>query len=32
MNTQDAIALCLKVRAENGMLPTIETRQVEVVA
>ena len=31
-NIQDAIRLCLEVRAERGMPLTIETRQVEVVA
>ncbi len=31
-NIQDAIALCLQVRAEQGLPLTIETRQVEVVA
>ena len=29
-NIQDAIAMCLKVRAEQGLPLTIETRQVEV--
>jgi predicted RNase H-like HicB family nuclease len=31
-NIQEAIALCLEVRAEKGLPLTIETRQVEVVA
>ena len=31
-NIQDAIAVCLQVRAEQGLPLTIETRQVEVVA
>jgi predicted RNase H-like HicB family nuclease len=31
-NIKDAIALCLEVRAEQGLPLTIETRQVEVVA
>lgn len=30
-NVQEAIALCLEVRAEQGMPLTIETRQIEVV-
>ncbi len=29
-NIQEAIALCLEVRAERGMPLTVETRQVEV--
>lgn len=29
-NIQDAIALCLEVRAERGLPLTVETRQVEV--
>jgi predicted RNase H-like HicB family nuclease len=29
-NIQEAIALCLEVRAERGMPLTIETRQIEV--
>lgn len=29
-NIQEAIALCLEVRAEQGLPLTIETRQVEV--
>jgi predicted RNase H-like HicB family nuclease len=29
-NVQEAIALCLEVRAERGMPLTIETKQVEV--
>jgi predicted RNase H-like HicB family nuclease len=31
-NIEDAIKLCLEVRAERGMPLTVETRQVEVVA
>ena len=31
-NIKDAIALCLEVRAEQGLPLTIETRQVEVAA
>jgi predicted RNase H-like HicB family nuclease len=31
-NIQDAISLCLQVRAEQGLPLTIETRQVEVAA
>lgn len=31
-NVKEAIALCLEVRAENGLPLTIETRQVEVIA
>jgi predicted RNase H-like HicB family nuclease len=31
-NIQDAIRLCLQVRAEQGLPLTVETRQVEVVA
>lgn len=31
-NVKEAIALCLKVRAEKGFPLTIETRQVEVAA
>ncbi|HEY3139410.1 MAG TPA: type II toxin-antitoxin system HicB family antitoxin [Blastocatellia bacterium] len=31
-NVKDAIALCLEVRAENGLPLTIETQQVEVAA
>ncbi len=31
-NVQEAIALCLEVRAEKGLPLTVETRQVEVVA
>ena len=31
-NVQEAIALCLEVRAEQGLPLTVETRQVEVVA
>ena len=30
-NIQEAIALCLEVRAEKGLPLTIETRQVEVL-
>lgn len=29
-NIKEAIVLCLKVRAEKGLLLTIETRQIEV--
>lgn len=32
VNIQEAIKLCLEVRAERGMPLTIETRQVEVLA
>ena len=32
INIQDAISLCLQVRAEQGLPLTIETRQVEVTA
>lgn len=31
-NIEEAIALCLEVRAERGLPLTIETRQLEVVA
>ena len=31
-NIQDAIFLCLQIRAEQGLPLTIETRQIEVVA
>ena len=31
-NVQEAIAICLEVRAEQGMPLTIETRQIEVIA
>lgn len=31
-NMEDAIRLCLEVRAERGLPLTIETRQVEVAA
>jgi len=31
-NAQEAIHLCLEVRAEQGLPLTIETRQVEVLA
>ncbi|WP_424947151.1 type II toxin-antitoxin system HicB family antitoxin [Candidatus Spongiihabitans sp.] len=30
-NIEEAIALCLEVRAEKGLPLTVETRQVEVV-
>lgn len=30
-NIEEAIALCLEVRAERGLPLTIETRQVEVL-
>lgn len=30
-NIQEAIALCLEVRAEQGMPLTVETRQLEVM-
>jgi predicted RNase H-like HicB family nuclease len=30
-NIEEAIALCLEVRAERGMPLTVETRQVEVL-
>jgi predicted RNase H-like HicB family nuclease len=30
-NIQEAIALCLEVRAEKGLPLTVETRQIEVV-
>ena len=30
-NIEEAIALCLEVRAEQGMPLTIETRQIEVM-
>jgi predicted RNase H-like HicB family nuclease len=30
-NIKEAIALCLEVRAEKGMLLTVETQQIEVV-
>lgn len=32
VNIQEAIKLCLEVRAERGLPLTVETRQVEVVA
>lgn len=32
VNIEEAIALCLEVRAEKGMPLTIETRQIEVGA
>lgn len=31
-NIQEAIRLCLKVRAERGLPLTMETRQVEIAA
>ncbi len=31
-NIQDAIRLCLEVRAERGLPLTMETRQVEIAA
>jgi predicted RNase H-like HicB family nuclease len=31
-NIQEAIQLCLEVRAERGLPLTVETRQVEVMA
>jgi len=31
-NIEEAISLCLEVRAEQGLPLTMETRQVEVVA
>lgn len=31
-NVQEAIALCLEVRAERGLLLTVEPKQVEFVA
>lgn len=31
-NIQEAIQLCLEVRAEHGLPLTIETRQIEVAA
>jgi predicted RNase H-like HicB family nuclease len=31
-NISDAIRLCLQVRAEKGLPPTIETKQIEVAA
>ena len=31
VNIREAIALCIEVRAEQGLPLTIETRQVEVV-
>ena len=31
-NIEEAIALCLEVRAERGLPLTIETREVEVMA
>ena len=31
-NIQDAIRLCLEVRAERGLPLTMETRQIELVA
>ena len=32
INVQEAIALCLEVRAEQGLPLTVETKQVEVIA
>ncbi len=32
INVQEAIALCLEVRAEQGLPLTVETRQIEVLA
>ena len=32
VNIEDAIRVCLQVRAEQGMPLTVETRQVEVTA
>ncbi len=29
-NIKEAIKLCLEVRAEEGMPPTVETREIEV--
>ena len=31
-NIREAIALCLEVRSEMGLLPAMETQQVEVLA
>jgi predicted RNase H-like HicB family nuclease len=31
-NIEDAIRVCLQVRAERGMPLTVETRQIDVVA
>jgi predicted RNase H-like HicB family nuclease len=31
-NIEDAVRVCLQVRAEHGMPPIVETRQVEVTA
>lgn len=31
-NIQDAIRICLEVRAERGLPLTIETRQIEIAA
>ena len=31
-NVQEAISICLEVRAEQGLPLTIETRQIEVMA
>ena len=31
-NIRDAIKKCLEVRAENGLPPTVATRELEVVA
>lgn len=32
VNIQEAIQLCLEVRAERGFPLTVETRQIEVIA
>lgn len=32
VNIREAIALCLEVRSEMGLPPTVETEQVEVFA
>ena len=32
VNVREAIALCLEVRSEMGLPPTVETEQVEVFA
>ncbi len=32
INIEDAISLCLQVRAEQGLPLTVETRQIEVTA
>lgn len=31
-NIKEAINLCLEVRAERGLPPTIQTQQIEIVA